>query len=481
MKRNKSLQPKTSLRQKIILVLFGLSLFLVFLEVSLRLGGFIFLSLQDYRNKLSIRCKGTYRIMCLGESTTAGQYPPFLENILNQSNAGVKFSVVDKGIPATNSNTILFQLEGNLNQYKPDMVTVMMGINDQKNMFHEQFFYTRKNNFLMSFRTYKLANFLWANIVKKAMEVSELRRVQYSRKLMVSGNSKASGAGEPVILPRQENESQYDSDYTNAGSEYTAQGNYVKAEEAFSRAIALNPHNVYAYLGLVRVKGYLKQYPEVEELFKKTIQLDCENENIYKEMGWYYRSQKNYFQAEEAFKHMVKLNKTGLSIAYLELASIYLILGRYSEAESAFKEILKINPQNIEAQRGLVCLYEKMGNNKLRHEYIQKTKMLQWRYDDITRQNFLRLKNILDQKGIMLVCIQYPMRSVASLKDVFSGENDVIFVDNEESFKRALRNVNYGEYFTDIFAGDFGHCTAKGNRLLAQNIADAILKEVFLR
>jgi tetratricopeptide (TPR) repeat protein len=484
MKENKSLPPRTPFRQKIILVLFGLSLFFVLLEVSLRFGGFIVLSLQDYRNKLSIRHKGTYRIMCLGESTTARQYPPILEEILNQSNVGVKFSVVDKGIPAIDTTTILFQLEDNLNQYKPDMVTVMMGVNDEtsanrKNVFHDQVFDTYKNNFLMSFRTYKLAKLLWLHIVKKAQEVSELRRVQHRRKLMVSGNSKASGVRERTILPRQENESQDDSVYINAGSRYITQGNYAKAEEAFTRAIALNPHNIYAYLGLARVKQYLGQYPEAEEAFKKAIQLDSENENIYLELGWYYRSHMNYFQAEEAFKHMVKLNKTGLSTAYLELASIYLILGRYSEAEGAFKEIIKIVPQNIEAHRGLLCLYEKMGNYKLSHEYIQKIKIIQWRYyDDITRQNFLHIKSILDRKGIKLACIQYPMRNIEPLKKVFSGAQDILFVDNEKTFKDALRKAQYSDYFTDIFAGDFGHCTLKGNRLLAENIADVILKEV---
>jgi lysophospholipase L1-like esterase len=30
-----------------------------------------------------------------------------------------------------------------------------------------------------------------------------------------------------------------------------------------------------------------------------------------------------------------------------------------------------------------------------------------------------------------------------------------------------------------MLGGDFGHCTPKGNRLLAENIAQTILKEVF--
>ena len=55
----------------------------------------------------------------------------------------------------------------------------------------------------------------------------------------------------------------------------------------------------------------------------------------------------------------------------------------------------------------------------------------------------------------------------------------VIFVDNERVFQEALKQGSYQEYFRDMFAGDFGHCTQKGNMLLAQNIADVILKEVF--
>ena len=52
-------------------------------------------------------------------------------------------------------------------------------------------------------------------------------------------------------------------------------------------------------------------------------------------------------------------------------------------------------------------------------------------------------------------------------------------MDNEKVFKQALRKASYDEYFRDNFAGDFGHCTPNGNRLLAENIADTILKKVF--
>jgi hypothetical protein len=70
---------------------------------------------------------------------------------------------------------------------------------------------------------------------------------------------------------------------------------------------------------------------------------------------------------------------------------------------------------------------------------------------------------------------------MAPLKRIFERDKDIVFVDNEGIFKEALKKAGYKEYFRDMFAGDFGHCTQKGNALLAENIADVILREVFDR
>ncbi|MEI7752059.1 MAG: hypothetical protein WCJ71_08225, partial [Candidatus Omnitrophota bacterium] len=66
------------------------------------------------------------------------------------------------------------------------------------------------------------------------------------------------------------------------------------------------------------------------------------------------------------------------------------------------------------------------------------------------------------------------------LKKTFLGDTEgIVFADNEKAFKNAIKGSSYREYFRDLFGGDFGHCTEKGNRLLAKNIADTILREVF--
>jgi hypothetical protein len=122
-----------------------------------------------------------------------------------------------------------------------------------------------------------------------------------------------------------------------------------------------------------------------------------------------------------------------------------------------------------------------MGKPGLREEYDKKAKELRRSYyDPITINNYNRLKAILYKRGIRLVCVQYPMRSIEPLKKIFEGNtDDIIFVDNEKIFKEVMKKSGYKEYFRDMFGGDFGHCTDKGNRLLAENIANAILKEVF--
>ena len=71
------------------------------------------------------------------------------------------------------------------------------------------------------------------------------------------------------------------------------------------------------------------------------------------------------------------------------------------------------------------------------------------------------------------------MRSIEPLKKIFAQDEGIIFVDNESIFREALKKASHKEYFEDMFGGDFGHCTEKGNKLLAENIANVILKEVF--
>jgi tetratricopeptide (TPR) repeat protein len=627
-KKNPS-QAVTSFWQKIALMFLGLILSLMLLEGGMQLGGFVLVSVQKYGNLQSIKQKGSYRILCLGESTTDRQYPKHLERILNQRNIGIHFSVIDGGRPGTNTNTILSRVESYLADYHPDIVVTMMGINDGhgSHMPPGMIATSGEAPFIRSLRTYKLAQLLWLHIMTKAKEMglykpaedrhtsektqtplpphrTRLRETSPRPTLAQDASGKAVGpnpyddnanvkSGSPppnqgefaqadasfkkaieldpkndkayyelgrfytekgelskpenllkkAIAMNPKNHEAYvelgrfyqrlgtfskaedffkkaieinpqnESAYVELGQLSQAQGEFSKAEDSFKKAIETNPRNYDAYVGL----GYISQYQdrfllaekffrkaieldpkndaayiglgqflplagkfsESENLFKKAIELDPKNDRTYFELGRFYRNRGSFQQAEDSLRKAVELNPEN-DFAFIELGELYRRKDQSAQAEELFAKAISNNPDNDRALGAMLLLYEETGRSELAKAYSERAKRLRSEnYAAFTVSNYRKLKKILDGKGIKLVCAQYPVRNVEPLKRIFGKEEGIIFVDNERVFKEALRKGSYKEYFRDMFAGDFGHCTVKGNTLLAQNIADVILREVF--
>ncbi len=121
-------------RRKLLALFLGTVVCLVFLELSLRLTGYAYLKVREYRATRRLREEGAVRILCLGESTTAvggkNSYPSQLERILNERCPSLKFQVFNGGVPGIDSTRIVEALPGNLQRYRPDLVLAMMGIND---------------------------------------------------------------------------------------------------------------------------------------------------------------------------------------------------------------------------------------------------------------------------------------------------------------------------------------------------------------
>ena len=493
---------KISTKQKIALFVFGLFLFLILLELGLRLGGFILLSIQEYRNRLSLKQKGTYRIICLGESTTAcTDYPEQLQEILNQSNLGIRFSVFNKGIPGTNTGAILSQLEDNLNEYKPNMVITMMGINDYGMDYfqHKGADYKDPVNLLRKLRVYKLAKLLKQHIVYKAKEMT----IYFGRK-----------EKDYTVEKRLKQESEDSNLYIDLDYFYSTRGKFDQAEKIFKKIIQRSPFDYQAYVELGNCYLWQSKNSQAEEILKKAIEINPNYSRAYARLGNCYLNQDKYLQAEEMFEKAIELDSEEYCV-YLELAECYREQGKYPQAEETLKKVIKINPhrhtayiqlsicyidqakhsqatdmikETIEEQprfelllyRALALIYLLQGKVKLSEDYFKKADELQLKYLlPATKYNYRRLREIIKQKGIQLICVQYPMRNIESLKQIFDDKTGIIFVDNEIIFKQVVRKEGHAEYFRDVFAGDFGHCTPKGNRLLAENIANTILKEYF--
>ncbi len=82
--------------------------------------------------------ENVYRIICLGDSCTFGEglggdtvpYPRILENILNESARGVRFEVVNAGVPGYNTIDGFYWIRDELMTLSPDLVTILFGWND---------------------------------------------------------------------------------------------------------------------------------------------------------------------------------------------------------------------------------------------------------------------------------------------------------------------------------------------------------------
>ena len=461
----------TSFQKKIVLILFGIGVFFVLLEIVLQLGGFIFVAVQEYRNRESIRKYGQYRILCLGESTTAfgdkNSYPSQLEEILNQKNIGIKFSVINKGIPGANTGVIMDRVTEFIIAYNPHMIIAMMGINDndwnlvEVIMPYRELLSCNSPNIFQSFKTYKVIKYLYNNIAAKNLKIH---------------------------LPtcKKESSINFFADKFNSffSSEALTRENraYQKLEEYRKAKKYRQPleSKVPGYDSYLRLGWFYERhvmYTEAVEAFKKAIELDSSLNKAYFALGHTYFYSKNFKEAEKAYTQSIEIDSKG-NMAYIELGQCYVAQGKYSQAEAIYKRAIDVNDYDDRGFAALATLYEMIGNRSSAEKYRQISKNIRLHYYvPMTCNNYLKLKEIADKQNIQLVCVQYPMRNIESLKKIFIGKDGMVFVDNDKVFKDALKNASYKDYFTDMFGGDFGHATRKGNRLLANNIAKVILSE----
>lgn len=519
--------------QKIALIVFGVFLCTVLLEAGLRLGGYIFLARQDQRNRISIRKKGAYRIMCLGESTTASggkdSFPRQLERILNQRDTGIAFSVINKGVPYIDTHVIVSQLQGNLARYEPDMLITMMGINDRSDTVpYEDMRPEGTTRSLTSFRTYKLARLLGLHIVNKASQIGgkeEEDGITFSPSELRVINDL--GEQEQILRRATEIDPKDERAYFELARWYGDQGRYGEAAEVFREATEIAGERAYVEWGwyyiehgqydraasILEVAVETGEYDSAKDIFREAIELDPRNASAYFAMGWWHKDQGEPEKAEEMFQRATRIDPEN-SRAYAELGWWYMDQGRYDEGKGLFGRAIEIDPRNARAYFGLGWWHKNQGDHDKGEEMLRTAGQISprddaayvglgWWYlhegkyeeaeemfrratrlrleyfNPMTRRNYQRLRQVVMKKGIRLVCVQYPLRSVEVLKKMVDNKEGIIFVDNERSFKTALKYARYDEYFTDKFAGDLGHCTPKGNRLLATTIADVILKECF--
>lgn len=512
----------------------------VLAELALRLVGLAFTSSQALRN-LRSSGRGGYTVLCLGDSMTAfggdHAYPRLLEELLNQRGQGLRFHVINEGHPASDSNATLAHLDEHLEEHQPDIVTVMMGVNDDQRGLVELNQIAVGGGWgalLAHLRLFRLARLLsWrADLLeaekKRAQDMvrSEQRlRGRMTRSenpirvgLELAGVYRRQDRREKAeeLLKQLLSEDPSDLDVRLSLAEVTEDA--ALRDSLLEGTLQLAPYSHRAYQGLEHIYALHGRQDEIEGLLRLQLQMlpDAQSHN---QLATHLRYNGRYQAAEELFLASLQLKET--YFAWYQLGMAYRLDGRLSESEQALRRSLELGscastwaelgktlvaqgrldeaeaalltgveqegpcahvghtPSGRAGDRNqahveLARLYRQRGEDELALSVIEKGQLSR-----MTVRNYQELAQTVSARVGRLVVVQYPMWSIEPLKAMLPRHEGMIFADNERSFLDGVAREGYGAHFVDHCGIDFGHGTARGNALIAENIARELLEVFF--
>lgn len=430
--------------KKTFLIFAGVLLALALLELAMQTAGIIIKVSQNYKNNIASDGKTRYTVMCLGESTTAGQYPKQLQQILNAGSPG-EFSVIDCGIGGTDLDTILKLCGDNINRYKPDIAVCMMGINDKNHFLVSN--KKKRSNFLGKTKIYGLYNLLKEHI-KSSMVLDFYEGVP--------------GPGNNSELSLQK------------AVDFFKQKDYFKAESILKQILKDEPRNELAYFCLFFIYSYcLTDYENTAyDMAVKGLNdgFGCGREDYYN-IVIKYNLKRGNAQAAKLSANRAADDETLRMPLLLYRNIVGLIDG--GQKDKLLKRILS---QKTDTAYGAMAIenLERKNYEKAEEYFGLADKLRLNSSDEKTDNSYKSIIKLLTGRNIKVICMQYPVRSIEPLKNMLKNEeyyDKITFVSNEKNFKRALKEKEYGKIFNDQFAGDFGHCTDMGNSMIAENTA----------
>ncbi len=435
--------------KKIGFVLFVGIFCLVVAEVSIRLVG-EFLSLDQYRrNVINESDTDAIRILCFGESTTADFYedqvnsawPRQLERLLNQEGIG-KFRVYSEGRPSYDTGIISSILESSIEKYKPHIVITMMGINDiEMTTEFTGGLSSHWQIFLRRLRLVKVWKYFFSHL--KPLNMTELSVEE--RKTLALSFSQLNPS--PSIFSKKESLS-------------------VSADSIWSQYW----QNVYEENAFDSEKWFQSKLQWRERLTQAVIANPKHDELLWEAMD-------NEYLAEE-FKRCFDI-----AVVALENSE---------DSTMAINHIVKCGRQ-IPAIKTQI---ETIARQKLGLTFTNLQPL------EVTARHYRYFRDYLKREKIHWIVLQYPLQSLSSMRWLVYGRQDIppvnsfraavenqqtfpfvdskepsiYFVEQRSSFVEVMKEHPWNEVFTDRFAGRFGHTTALGHQIIANNAAQAVLE-----
>ncbi len=376
----------------------------------------------------------------------------------------MKFSVFNEGVGGTNTSFILSRLKKNLDKHRPDMIVSMMGGNDTGAFMIYDDKKHKISSFLKNLRVYKLIRLLRNSIAPPPEKEP--------------GIDAADSSSDPVSI---EMDSTY-SDFFQKAREHYSKGSLQEAEQMYRKAIEHDPTVLLGYIELGKLLVEMGRIDEGHGALRKAIEINPAHPWAYELLGLSYIGNRRLQEAEKVYKKLLEKDP-GNREAYSRLGMAYSKQKRYEEAKEMYLKIVELNSADDIVFAELGMIFRELGVAEDEIETFYKERGLPVKPPpspdfEITKYHYQKMYEILNERDIKLIAMQYPTLSVNKLKRKFNGSEDIIFLSNMENFSNALRSDKYEKYFIDRCYGSFGHATPDGNKLIAENAADVILQEL---
>jgi lysophospholipase L1-like esterase len=422
---------KTSLSARIGLILLGLFLGLLILESGMRVAGFIIQAGNLKSPILETSNESDFIILTLGESTTENykgiSWPEQLERILNNKSLDSRVKIINKAIGGTNTAIIASHLRNYIEEYKPDMIITMMGINDA---WAYTFFADNPPNkielFFQDLRVVKLTRLIYINLKQKTPQ----------KKIFLQT------IPEEAII------------HFDLGNQFYIKGDITNAEAEIKKAIDIYPSFEDAYIALGDIERLChNNLTKAREYLEHALKINPDNPITLARIGLTL-IETNATQSQEILKKTLAMDNADKDLIFQSLVLSYQVQNKSNEITS------------IVTKRGF---------------FTNLSTEVKWK--DNIRYHYRLMYKILKEKNITWAIMQYPTRDIQDFKDFFSEEEQdkLIFIENKINFQAALKNQSYETLFVDKFAFprySFGHCTELGNKLITENVVNAIFDKI---
>ena len=427
------------MKDKIFIFLAGFVTVLLLMELALRVIGFVHLRNATESGGGKGRDDKHFTVLCVGDSFVNGlgapegkDFPSQLQDLFDAEVGKEHFRVVNRGVGGYNTWYILNELEGNIKEYYPDLVILLVGGANYWNFqgytsyLQDSSFSARLFNGLYRVRLFKLAKLLMVDTIAHH-ERAPAKKLK-GRSLMINGTNR----------------------YKENAWKHARKHEYREAISWFENGLKEDPHDSDYYLGMGLVFLDRKMQNEALNCFLEGVKLNPTDSNFYYHIGICYEAFGMFDDAVKWFGEGIRLNPREKS-NYEGASRAFIFQELYDDALEFFRESFG----NAPFSGDYLAMFEKKQEIEceVRH----------WIESDIHR--------IIDRcrtGGIEVIMLNYPGEKAGVsriLKDA-AERYDVFFVDLYDIFLGLLQE---GIGQEKLYSPD-GHCNTYGYGIIAERI-----------